>query len=206
MDVLEAIRLRRSVRAYLPHPIPRETLLEILEAGRLAPSASNIQPWHFVVVTDPERRKMIADTGRWAGFIREAPIVIVGCGDPEASPKWYMVDVAIAMQNMVLAATSLGVGTCWVGSFDEEKVKKILKIPRKLRIVALLAMGYPRRKPDLTAIGLHLVRRRKKLKDIVSLEEYGVQFKQDGLKGFRARLYVVPNLLSMTTNDLNREI
>ncbi len=173
MDVLEAIRVRRSVRAYLPDPIREGELLKILEAGRLAPSASNIQPWHFVVVKSPERKRKIAETGRWARFLKDAPIVIVGCGDPEASPRFYMVDVALAMQNMVLAATGLGIGTCWVGSFDEEKVKKLLKIPGKLRIVALLALGYPRRRPDITAAALHLVRRRKKLEDIVSYEEYG---------------------------------
>ncbi|HDN01584.1 MAG TPA: nitroreductase [Candidatus Bathyarchaeota archaeon] len=173
MDIFEAIRLRRSVRAYLPDPIPEDKLLKILEAGRLAPSATNVQPWHFIVVTDKERKRQIAKTGRWARFIKDAAAVIVGCGDPEASPKWYMVDVAIAMQNMVLAATGLGIGTCWIGSFDEEKVKELLKIPPRLKIVALLSMGYPRKKIDLTAAALHLVRKRKKLEDIVSYEVYG---------------------------------
>lgn len=172
METFEAIQKRHSVRAYEPIPIPEEKLMKILEAGRLAPSASNIQPWHFIVVRDSEKRKELAKS-RWAKFLAEAPVVIVGCGDEKASPKWFMVDVAIAMQNMVLAATAEGLGTCWVGSFNEEEVKKLLKIPKKYRVIALLAIGYPRRKLDLTGKILHLIRRRKKLSEIVSFEEFG---------------------------------
>ena len=172
MDVFEAIQKRHSVRAYKSTPIPEEKLMKILEAGRLAPSASNIQPWHFIVVKDPEKRKKLAKS-KWAKFLAEAPVVIVGCGNQKASPKWFMVDVAIAMQNMVLAATSEGLGTCWVGSFNEREVKELLKIPENYRVIALLAVGYPREKFDLAGKVLHLVRRRKKLSDIVSFEEYG---------------------------------
>ena len=143
MDVFEAIQKRRSVRAYKSTPIPEEKLMKILEAGRLAPSASNIQPWHFIVVKDPEKRKKLAKS-KWARFLAEAPVVIVGCGNQKASPKWFMVDVAIAMQNMVLAATGEGLGTCWVGSFNEKEVKELLKIPENYRVIALLAVGYPR--------------------------------------------------------------
>ena len=172
MDVFEAIQKRHSVRAYKSTPIPEEKLMKILEAGRLAPSASNIQPWHFIVVKDPEKRKKLAKS-KWARFLAEAPVVIVGCGNQKASPKWFMVDVAIAMQNMVLAATGEGLGTCWVGSFNEREVKELLKIPENYKVIALLAVGYPREKLDLTGKVLHLVRRRKKLSDIVSFEEYG---------------------------------
>ncbi|MBS7647879.1 MAG: nitroreductase family protein [Candidatus Bathyarchaeia archaeon] len=172
MEVFEAIQVRRSVRAYQPTPVPKETLLRILEAGRLAPSASNIQPWHFIVVTGLEKRKELAKA-RFAGFLKEAPVVIVGCGDQKASPKWFMVDVAIAMQNMVLTATSMGLGTCWVGSFDENYIREALKIPQNYRVVALLAIGYPRRKIDFTGATLHLIRRRKPLEKIVSFEEFG---------------------------------
>lgn len=172
MDTFEAIHKRHSIRAYEPTPLPKEKLMKILEAGRLAPSASNIQPWHFIIVRDAEKRKILAKA-RWAKFLAEAPVVIVGCGNQKVSPKWFMVDVAIAMQNMVLAATSEGLGTCWVGSFNEGEVKKLLKIPEKYRIVALLAVGYPREKLNLTGKILHLVRRRKKLSEIVSFEEFG---------------------------------
>lgn len=172
MEVFEAIRKRRSIRAYESTPIPEEKLLRVLEAGRLAPSAGSIQPWHFIVVRDFEKRKRLAEA-RWAKFLAESPVVIVGCGDQRASPKWFMVDVAIAMQNMVLAAVSEGLGTCWVGSFDEDEVRKMLKIPDNYRIVALLAIGYPREEFDLTEKFLHLIRGRKKIEEIVSFEEFG---------------------------------
>jgi nitroreductase len=100
-------------------------------------------------------------------------VVIVGCGDQKASPGWFMVDVAIAMQNMVLTATGEGLGTCWVGSFDENEVREMLKIPENYRVVALLALGYPREKFDLQGKLLHLIRRRESLKKIVSFEEFG---------------------------------
>ncbi len=108
-----------------------------------------------------------------ASFLAEAPVVIVGCGDMKASPKWHVVDTAIAMQNMVLAATAEGLGTCWVGSFNEEQVKRLLKIPERFKVVALLAVGYPREKFDFAGKFLHLIRRRKKLSEIVSFEEFG---------------------------------
>jgi nitroreductase len=172
LDVFEAIQKRHSIRAYESTPVPKEKLIKILEAGRLAPSASNIQPWHFIVVRDAEKRKRLAKA-RWAKFLAEAPLVIVGCGNQKASPKWFTVDVAIAMQNMVLTATAEGLGTCWIGSFNEGEVKKLLKIPENYRIVALLAVGYPREKLNFTGRILHLVRRRKKLSEIVSFEEFG---------------------------------
>lgn len=172
MEVFEAIRRRKSVRAYASTPVPREILERILEAARLAPSAENRQPWYFIVVTDLEKRKRIAKSGRFAGFLKESPIVIVGCGDRKASPKWHVVDVTIAMQNMVLVATGEGLGTCWVGSFDEGLVKRLLKIPEHLKVVALLAVGYPRKKLDLLAKILHFFRRRKRLDKIVGFEEY----------------------------------
>lgn len=172
MDVFEAVQIRRSIRAYEPNHIPKEKLEKVLEAARLAPSANNIQPWHFIVVKDAEKRARLAKAP-FARFLKQVPVVIVGCGDQKASPKWFMVDVAIAMQNMVLTATSMGLGTCWVGSFNEEQVREMLKIPENYRVVALLALGYPRKKIDIQGKILHLVRRRKKLERIVSFEEFG---------------------------------
>lgn len=176
MEVFEAIQRRRSIRAYQSKPIPQEKIEKILEAARLAPSAANIQPWHFIIVTNPETRRKIAKTGRFAGFLAEAPVVIVGCGDMKASPKWHVVDTAIAMQNMVLTATAEGLGTCWVGSFNEKEIKKLLNIPDRYKIIALLAIGYPREKLDLMSKVLHFIRRRKKLNEIVSLERFGNPF------------------------------
>ena len=173
MDVFEAIQKRRSVRAYSSEPVPREALERVLEAGRLAPSASNVQPWHFIVVTDKAKREALAKGGRYASFIKESPVVIVGLGDADASPNWYRVDVTIALENMVLTATSEGLGTCWIGSFEENQAKELLKIPENFKIVALLSMGYPRGKMDVTLKTISLVRKRKKLEEIASFEEYG---------------------------------
>jgi nitroreductase len=100
-------------------------------------------------------------------------VVIVGCGDASASPKWYIVDVSIALENMVLAATGEGLGTCWIGGFIEEEVKRLLEIPESFRVVAILSLGYPREKPDIGAKLLKIVRKRKSLQEIVSSEKYG---------------------------------
>lgn len=99
-------------------------------------------------------------------------MVIVGCGDSEASPNWYIVDVAISMQNMVLEATELGLGTCWVGSFDQNTLKSLLNIPEKYKVVALLALGYPANGLDIMSKTLHLVKPRKGLEEIYSLNEF----------------------------------
>jgi len=176
MDVFEAIIKRHSVRAYLPDSIPRDKLEKILEAGHLAPSASHIQPWHFIVVIDPQKRRELSKGGLFAKFLSKSPVVIVGCGDKKASTKWHAVDTAIALQNMVLAATAEGLGTCWIGDFDEVQVKKLLRIPENFSVIALLAVGYPREKWDITAKALLFFRKDKKIRKIVSLEEFGHPF------------------------------
>jgi nitroreductase len=172
MDVFEAIKRRRSIRKYEATPVPQEKLENILEAARLAPSASNVQPRHFIVVTDEERKKALS-SGMFAGFLKQAPVVIVACGDEKKSPKWYAIDVAISVENMVLAATAEGLGTCWIGSFGEAKVRDVLKIPENLRVVVLLAVGYSRGKEGFGSKVFQLVRRRKSLDEIVSVEDYG---------------------------------
>ena len=172
MNVFEAIEKRRSIRSYESTPVPEEKLEKILEAARLAPSASNVQPRHFIVVTDKERRDTLA-AGMFARFLKQAPVVIVACGDEKKSPKWYPIDVAIAVENMVLAATGEDLGTCWIGSFDETKVRDALRIPENLRVVVLLAVGYPSGKEGLGSKVLRFVRKRKSLDEIVSIEEYG---------------------------------
>jgi len=172
MKVFEAVQSRRSVRAYEPKPIPEDVLLKILEAGRLAPSANNRQPWHFIVVKDPGRRKVLS-SGRYAHFLEKAPVVIVGCGDAELSPRWYSIDVAIALQQMVLTATEEGIGTCWIGTASRKKlVRKCLNIPERMKVVAMLAMGYPKDRLRLEAL-LSRSKNRKALQEITSHEEFG---------------------------------
>lgn len=171
MEVFEAIKARRSVRKFEQKQIPDEVIAKILEAGRLAPSASNYQPWHFIVVKSPEKKKVLSQ-GRYAHFLTETPVVIAGCGDARKSPRWYAVDVTIALQQMVLAATEEGIGTCWIGSFDEEPVRECLKVPDGFRVVAMLAMGYPADKLDLGALIIRSKSRRA-IEDITSQEEFG---------------------------------
>ncbi len=176
MQVFEAIEKRKSIRSYKPTPVTKETLKKVLEAARQAPSAGNIQPWRFIVVLNPQKRKKIAKGCRYGHFLDESPVVIVGCGDQKASPRWHAMDTCIAMQNLVLAATEEGLGTCWIGYFNEKTIREMLKIPKRLKVVALLALGYSKEKLDLTAKFAHLIRPEKKLKKIVFLEEYGRSF------------------------------
>ncbi|MEM3038722.1 MAG: nitroreductase family protein [Thermoplasmata archaeon] len=171
MEVFEAIQARKSVRSYDDKEIPEDILGRILEAGRSAPSAMNLQPWHFIVVRDAEKRKTLS-AGRYAKFLAEAPVAIVGCADKKRSEKWCIIDTTIALQTMVLAATSEGLGTCWVGSFDENKVKALLKIPDNFTVVAIIAMGYAREKLDLVSKVVR-ARHRKDLEQIVSFDEFG---------------------------------
>jgi nitroreductase len=172
MDVFEAIRERKSVRSYDDRPVPTDVLEKILEAGRTAPSASNVQPWHFIIVTDPQKRTALS-TGKYAKFLENTPVVIAGLGDREASPKWHVVDVTIAMENMVLAATAEGLGTCWIGSFHESEVKAALSIPDKWEVVAMLALGYEKEKMDITRAIAKRLHKRKTLGETTSYESFG---------------------------------
>ena len=172
MDVFEAIQKRRSSRSYESTPISKEILSVVLEAGSLAPSAKNLQPWHFIVVTNKEKRKALSK-GKYAKFLSEVPAVIVLCGDQQVSPDWYIVDVALAGENMILAATNQGLGTCWVGSFEEKDVQTQLGIPENLRVVALMAIGYEKQKESIARRILSKVQRRKKLTEVTSWEMYG---------------------------------
>ena len=148
MTVMEAIRTRKSVRAYVDKPVEEEKLNSILEAGRLAPSASNRQEWRFVIARGLGTRKKLAEAASGQAFVGKAPIVIVASADTDGhmmkcGQLCYPIDVAIALDHMTLAAVQLGLGTCWIGMFEEKKVKKILDIPEKIRVVGLMPLGYP---------------------------------------------------------------
>lgn len=173
MDFFETVKKRKSVRSYLQTPIPDEDFRKILDAARLAPSAGNIQPWHFITVKDKDKRARIAKGCRYGKFLSESPIVIVACGDRKASRNWYAIDTAIALEHIALAATSLGLGTCWIGMFNEKNLRTMLNLPENLEIVALMSLGTPSRKHDLQAKILHTLKPRKKLDAITSLETYG---------------------------------
>ena len=171
MDVFDAVQERRSIRAYENKAVEREKLEKILEAGRLAPSARNIEPWHFIAVTDKDTRKILSK-GRFAKFLAQAPLVFVACGDKKASPDWYAMDVALAVENMVLTAISEGLSTCCVGSFDEKEVRETLKAPENFEVLLLLAVGYAGEKIDLRSKVLSLMRSRKTLSEIASEETF----------------------------------
>jgi nitroreductase len=148
MDVYEAIRTRKSVRSYLAKPVEREKLMRIFEAVRLAPSARNLQEWRFVVVTDPAMRGRVAREAAGQPFLAEAPVLLACCAETEGrtmrcGQPCYPIDVAIAMDHLSLAAVSEGLGTCWIGSFDEGKVRELLGIPVAVRVVELMPLGYP---------------------------------------------------------------
>ena len=156
--VLERILNRRSIRQFAAKDIPEDVLISILEAARQAPSAINLQPWHFIVVTDPQLKQQLAD-GRYNQFITECPVTIVGCADTSVTVKnlylrelyekhqYAIVDVAIALQNIVIAAWACDIGSCWIGDFREQHVKSLLQIPDHWRVVALLTLGYPLNPP-----------------------------------------------------------
>ena len=124
MSLIDVILSRRSIRKYLNKPIPKDVMNSILEAGRQAPSAGNRQPWHLIVVTDQKIREALSH-GKYNTFLKESPVVIVACGyvGSEQGRKWSTVDTSIALENMVLAAWSLGVGSCWIGDFVESEVR-----------------------------------------------------------------------------------
>lgn len=161
MSLLDIILNRASIRRYLKKPVPRDVLMKILEAGRRAPSAMNLQPWHFIVITDQKVKETLSHR-RWTGFLKDAAFIIVGCG--EKNKKWSTVDVTIALQNMVLAAEALGLGSCWIGDFDESEVKKLLGIPDGLKVIALVSFGYPAERPK--------PRPKKPLEEIVHYERF----------------------------------
>ena len=148
MEVYEAIRARKSVRSYLDRPVEEDKLRRVLEAARLAPSASNRQEWRFVVVRDSAKRRELGAAADGQGFVGEAPVVVACCADTDhhvmpCGIECYAVDVAIAIDHLTLAATAEGLGTCWIGAFDQKAVRKILGIPKEIVVVELLPLGYP---------------------------------------------------------------
>jgi len=164
MSLIDAVLSRRSVRRYEPKEIPKDVLDKILEAGRQAPSAANKQPWHFIVLTDSEIKKELSK-GLFNRFIKDAPVTIVGCAHKDLiAGKWSIVSTTIALQNMVVAAWAIGVGSCWIGDFNEEKAKRLLSIPENWNIIALVSFGYPAEKPQ--------PRKKKPVKEIVGFNKF----------------------------------
>jgi nitroreductase len=169
MDFQELIRVRRSVRGYKPDPVEEDVLFRVLGAGRVAPTAANLQPFHLIVVTDADTRaRMQAIYPR--DWFYAAPVIVVGCVEPAKAWKrgdgWNAaeIDLAIVMDHIILAATEEGLGTCWVCNFDEAKTKEILGIPPEMRVLAMTPLGYPNASPRPYA--------RKRLEDLVHKDRW----------------------------------
>ncbi len=169
MDVFEAISKRRSIRKYKDTEIEDDKLEMILESARIAPSAANRQEWKFIVVKNKETRKKLVKAANGQTFVAEAPVTIVACSTEServmpCGQYAYTVDLSIAVSFMILEATALGLGTCWLGAFDEEKVRNILEIPERIRVPAMFTLGYADESPHQ--------RPRKHLSEIISSEKY----------------------------------
>jgi len=169
MDVFKAIAERRSIRNYKSKEIEDEKLKKILESARIAPSAGNRQEWKFLVVKNQETRDKLVEAAHGQKFVRQAPVTIVACSTEServmpCGQYAYTVDLSIAVSFMILEATELGLGTCWLGAYDEEKVKEILGIPDEIRVPAMFTVGYVDENPP--------ARPRKDSNDIICYEKY----------------------------------
>jgi len=177
MEYLELVKKRRSIRKYKPDPVSDKDIETILETARLAPSWGNRQCWRYIVVTDQSiKEKLAGEERKW---ISDAPVIIAACANPKESAHkpgmdYFMLDIGISFEHLVLAATNLGLGTCWIGSFDEEQAKEALQVPDGIRVVAYTPLGYADEKQDS-------VFARKPLQDIVFYNRYG-RAKSQGLQ------------------------
>jgi nitroreductase len=173
MDIFQVIRDRRSIRKYKDMPVEREKIEQILDAARLAPSWKDMQCWRFLVLDDAAKRSKVLeafpDDNPGKKAIALAPVVIVVCADPSESGiengiEYYIADTAIAFEHLCLAAHALGLGTCWMGWYNEEQIKRALAIPDDIRIIGITPLGYPDQEPK--------ARPRKELPEIAFYNEW----------------------------------
>ncbi|WNZ29103.1 MAG: nitroreductase family protein [Candidatus Bathyarchaeota archaeon] len=148
MDIIEAIKSRRSVRKFSDKKIDRNKLITILDATRFAPSAFNRQEWRFIIIKNSETIHKLVEEAKTQPFVAEAPVVVVACAKSSGpimscGQPCYVIDVAIALDHLSLAALEYGVSSCWISVFNENKIKEIFDIPDKVRVIALMLLGYP---------------------------------------------------------------
>ncbi|UCF44861.1 MAG: nitroreductase family protein [Candidatus Bathyarchaeota archaeon] len=157
MELLQAIKGRRSIRAFKQQDVPAEAVEKLIDAARHAPSAGNIQPWEFVVVRNLEIKRKLARAALNQAFVEEAPVVIVVCANETRSSMGYgsrgktlfcIQDTAAATQNILLTTYLLGLGACWIGAFNENEAKRALNAPEGIRPVAIIPVGYPDETPS----------------------------------------------------------
>jgi nitroreductase len=165
LSCIDKILGRRSIRRYKKEPVPEGVRGNILAAGRLAPSAANMQPWHFILCEDAASKAKLSKE-RWSGFIKDSSFAVIGVSLPydDTSRKFGVIDTTIALQNMVLAAEVQGVGSCWAGDFKEEDLKKEFGIPKEATIVCIVSFGLPDEKPG--------IRKAKPLTESVHMEKW----------------------------------
>jgi nitroreductase len=156
MDLLEAIAKRRSIRTYKKESLPEGTVEKLIDAARLAPSAGNVQPWVFVVATTQETKTALAKASFGQKSLEQASVVIAVCVDERRAEESYgsrgkslycYQDTAAAIQNILLAACAMGLGTCWIGAFREEEIRRVINAPEEMRPIALIPVGYPNECP-----------------------------------------------------------
>lgn len=162
MDVMKAIKERRSIRNYENKAVKKTQIKKLLDAARWAPSASNNQPWEFIVIRDKQIKEEIARI-KGQHFIAEAPVVIAFVTSPSTS-HFHKVDGSLATQNFQLAAWEMGLGTCWIGTFDRKKVKKLLNVPEEKHLLTVMPLGYPAEERQST---------RKPLQKCIYWNKYG---------------------------------
>jgi len=181
METLECIKTRRSVRKFKKKEIEKEKLMKILEAAIYAPSSGNLQNWEFIIVRDEENKKLIAKAALNQNFIADASIIIIACSNDDkvifygkrGKDLYAIENVSAAIQNILLAANDLGIGSCWVGAFDEKEIKKILKIPENVRPIAIIPLGYPEKISETPV--------RRPISEVVFEEKYGKKLRIENL-------------------------
>ncbi|MCK4600348.1 nitroreductase family protein [Candidatus Bipolaricaulota bacterium] len=172
MNVIDAIKERYAVRNYQTKDVEEDKLKRVLGAARWAPSAYNRQEWRFVIVRDSSTRQKLTKTAHGQEFVGQAPVVIAACATDTSrimpcGQVAYPIELAIAIDHMTLKAVEEGLGSCWIGDFEEDEVKKILDIPDQIRVVILLPLGYP-----VQAVSPSLPKKRKKLNEIVTYDKW----------------------------------
>ena len=186
MNFSDVILSRKSVRSFQNKDVPEEILNNMIEVARLSPSFQNRQCWRFIVVRD---KNIIKDLALRSGmiskvnfFIKDAPVVIIACADPAKSgtmndQNYYLVDTAIAFQQMMLSAWNHGIGSCWLAAFNEQRVREILEIPKNIRVVALSPFGYPKKKKSIYEKAVKVFagsKKRSEIKNIICYDKWSL--------------------------------
>ncbi len=180
MEFTDVIKSRKSVRTYSDKQIEDEKIDYVLDCARLAPSYANRQCWRFIVVKDKDQIEKISKASIVNRWLKKAPMIIIACADPTSSGTendmdYFLVDVAISLQHLVLAATNVGLGTCWIAAYDEKKIKIALEIPNRIRVVAITPVGYPADKKSFSEKMIKTIagsKKRKSLDEIIHYERW----------------------------------